>query len=99
MRRLRMRVWQALTSFGAPLGEVTESDFGAPGVVFQIGVAPGRIDILTELSGITFADAWVGRVRCPFGEIDVDFIGRAELIRNKRATDRAKDLADIESLE
>jgi hypothetical protein len=53
-------------------------------------VVPGRIDILTELTGLTFEEAWPGRLRRPFGEIDVDFIGRAEFIRNKRATGRPR---------
>src|SRR5262245_65310908 len=52
------RVMKALAAFGAPLSEITEADFAHPGVVYQIGVAPGRIDILTELTGVTFEQAW-----------------------------------------
>ena len=92
------RVMQALASFGAPLSDVSVDDFSRPGVTFQIGVAPGRIDILTELTGLTFAEAWPGRMRRPFGEIEVDFIGRAAFIQNKRATGRANDLGDIEGM-
>ena len=92
------RVMQALSSFGAPLTEVAEGDFAQPGVVFQIGVPPGRIDILTDLTGVTFADAWPGRERGHFGELQVDYIGRDTFIRNKRATGRAKDLGDVEGL-
>jgi hypothetical protein len=68
-------------------------------VVYQIGVAPGRIDILTELTGLTFSDAWRDWIRRPFGDVDVDFIGRDAFLRNKRALGRAKDLGDIEGLE
>jgi hypothetical protein len=64
-----------------------------------MGVPPGRIDLLTDLSGVTFAETWPGRVRGPFGEIEVDFIGREAFIRNKRATGRPKDLGDIDGLE
>jgi hypothetical protein len=92
------RVMQALAAFGAPLSEVTEADFAQPGVVFQIGVPPGRIDVLTDLTGLTFADAWKGRERGLFGEVLVDYIGRDDFIRNKRATGRAKDLGDIDGL-
>jgi hypothetical protein len=92
------RVMKALAAFGAPLSDVAESDFAAPGVVFQIGVPPGRIDIVTELTGLTFAEAWPDREAGRFGEITVDFIGREAFIRNKRATGRTKDLADIENL-
>ena len=92
------RVMRGLASFGAPLAHISAADFARPGVTYQIGVAPGRIDLLTELTGLTFADAWADRMRRPFGEIDVDFIGRAAFIRNKRATGRPKDLGDIEGM-
>jgi hypothetical protein len=92
------RVMAALASFGAPTAQISAADFAQPGVVYQIGVSPGRIDILTELTGITFAEAWPGRIRRPFGDLDVDFIGRDAFLRNKRATGRAKDLGDIEGL-
>jgi len=93
------RVWQALAEFGAPVAEISEADFAEPGVVYQIGLPPGRIDILTELTGVRFADAWPDRIRRRFGELDADFIGRDTLVRNKRATGRPKDLGDIEGLE
>jgi hypothetical protein len=93
------RVMEALTKFGAPVSDLREDDFARPGVVYQMGVAPGRIDILTELTGVAFADAWRERVRRPFGDIEVDFIGKAAFLRNKRATGRPKDLGDIEGLQ
>jgi hypothetical protein len=93
------RVMRALGEFGAPLAEIAEADLATPGVVYQIGVPPGRIDILTDLTGITFGEAWLDRVRGPFGDVEVDFIGRASFVRNKRATGRPKDLGDIEGME
>jgi len=93
------RVMAALKAFGAPLEQIDEADFSRPGVVYQLGVAPGRIDILTELTGLTFEEAWPGRLRHPFGDVQADFIGRETFLRNKRATGRAKDLGDIEGLE
>src|SRR5262245_4630123 len=90
------RVMQALIAFGAPVAEIAQEDFARPGVVYQIGVPPGRIDILTELTGLTFEQAWPDRIRRPFGEIEVDFIGRDSFVRNKRATGRLKDLSAIE---
>ena len=92
------RVMRALRDFGAPLTDVSVDDFSRQGVTYQIGVAPGRIDILTELTDLTFGEVWPDRLRRPFGEIDVDFIGRDAFIRNKRATGRAKDLGDIEGM-
>jgi hypothetical protein len=92
-------VLRALAAFGAPLQDVSADDFSRPGVAFQIGVPPGRIDILTELTGVTFADAWPNREAGRFGELTVDFLGRDAFVRNKRAIGRAKDLADLEGLE
>lgn len=92
------RVMRALRDFGAPLDQISEGDFAAPGVIYQMGVAPGRIDVLTDLSGLTFEEAWPGHVNRQFGGITVPVIGLAEFIRNKRATGRAKDLGDIEGL-
>jgi hypothetical protein len=93
------RIMRALAEFGAPLTDLSEADFRRPGVTYQIGVPPGRIDILTELTAVTFAEAWADRLRRPFGDLEVDFIGRASFIRNKRATGRAKDLGDIEGMQ
>ena len=93
-----VRVIEALQSFGAPLHDVTAADFSRPGIVFQMGLPPFRIDLLTNLSGLTFAEAWPGRTTAPFGDIVVDVIGREAFIRNKRATGRAKDLGDVEGL-
>jgi hypothetical protein len=92
------RVMRALDSFGAPLADISADDFSRCGVTYQIGVPPGRIDILTELTGLTFAEAWPDRMRRPFGDLEVDFIGRAAFIRNKRAIGRPKDLGDIEGM-
>jgi hypothetical protein len=64
-----------------------------------MGVPPGRIDVLTELTGITFDEAWPGRTSGVFARIEVGVIGLVDFIRNKRATGRLKDLADIDGLE
>ena len=93
------RVMRGLAAFGAPLSDISEADFSRAGVTYQIGVPPGRIDILTDLTGLSFVDAWADRLHRPFGDLEVDFIGRAAFIRNKRATGRHKDLGDIEGME
>ena len=92
------RVMRALADFGAPVAELSEADFAREGVTYQIGIPPGRIDILTQLTGLTFAEAWPDRLTRPFSDVQVGVIGRAAFIRNKRATGRTKDLADIEGL-
>jgi hypothetical protein len=94
------RVWNALAAFGAPLDDldVSEDDLTRPNVVVQFGLPPFRIDILTSVSGVAFAEAWPERVEGVFGDVPAPVIGRAALIRNKRASGRTKDLGDLESL-
>ena len=92
------RVMRALIRFGAPLQDVRERDFPEPGIVFQIGVPPRRIDILTSLTGLTFPEAWTDRVLHRFGDCEVFFLGRQSFISNKRALARPRDLADLESM-
>ena len=92
------KVVSALEQFGAPTAQVSAADFSRPGIVFQMGLPPLRIDVLTELSGLTFSEAWSTRTRAAFGPVLADVIGREAFIKNKRATGRARDLGDIESL-
>ena len=92
------KVMSALEQFGAPTAQVSAEDFSRPGIVFQMGLPPVRIDVLTELSGLTFSEAWSTRTRAAFGPVMADVIGREAFIKNKRATGRAKDLGDIEAL-
>ncbi len=93
-----VRVMHALAAFGAPLTDVTSEDFSREGITYQIGLPPLRIDILTQLTGLSFAEAWPEHVKAPLGDIEADFIGREAFVRNKRATGRLKDLGDIEGL-
>jgi len=93
------RVWQAIERYGAPKRNVTAEDFHAPDTVFQIGVAPYRIDILTAISGVEFEEAWQHRVSTAVDQHSFFVIGREQLLKNKRATGRPKDLADAAWLE
>jgi len=93
------RVLRALATFGAPAGDITIDDLTTPDLVFQIGVEPGRIDILTSIDGLTFDEALETRVIARIGDLDVPVLGRDALIRNKRAVGRPKDLADVAQLE
>ena len=93
-----LRVLAALRDFGAPLFDLTLDDLTRPGTVFQIGVVPVRIDLLTSISGVGFEEAWAGRIEVPIEGVTVCVLGREELVRNERATGRPKDLLDAESL-
>jgi predicted nucleotidyltransferase len=90
---------RALARFGAPLSDVTESDFSTEGIVFQIGSSPRRIDILTRISGVDFERAYANRQTVSVEGIAVPVISLDDLIANKRATGRAQDLADLEKLQ
>ena len=89
------RVLHALQSFGAPLRGLSEEDLVRKDTVFQIGVAPSRIDILSGITGIEFDSAWPGRLSVSIDGQSVPVIGLADLMRNKEATGRAKDQADL----
>ena len=91
------RVLQALDDFGFGGLGLSTTDF-MPGRIVQLGVPPNRVDLLTAIDGVTFDEAWGGRVGGRLGSQAVYYIGRAELIRNKQATGRAQDLADVDAL-
>jgi hypothetical protein len=92
------RLMAALEQFGfAGLG-ITLDDLSTESRVIQLGVEPNRIDLMTSISGVSFEEAWQSRVRAALDGIEVDFIGREELIRNKRASGRSKDLIDVDEL-
>jgi hypothetical protein len=95
------RTWRALARFGAPLEafKITERDLASPDNVVQIGLPPSRIDLMTTISGVTFAEAWPERMRAVMFGVDVPLIGRDALLRNKRATGRLKDTLDADSLD
>ncbi len=93
-RRLR----RVLVEFGFGDDAPDERVLARKGKVFMIGVPPFRIDVLTSISGVGFATAWRDRVRLPLEMGRLPFISRAHLIRNKRASGRAKDLADLDVL-
>ena len=93
------RVWRSIVKFGAPLSDLKESDFSSPGMVYQIGVAPNRIDILTSIDGVEFNDAWRQRVEINIEDVLVFVISKAHLIANKKTVGRPQDLADVDRLE
>lgn len=94
------RAYAALARFGAPVQELTVEDLTREGTVFQIGLPPARIDILTSITAVTFEEAWPRRLLAQVGPaLQVPFIGREDLLRNKRAVGRPKDLLDAAWLE
>jgi len=92
------RVWSALISFGAPTSEITVNDFATADIVFQIGLPPERIDILTSISGVNFADAWTCRLVVEIDGMSVPVLGLKDLLVNKSSSGREKDNADIPTI-
>ncbi len=93
------RVYRALASFGAPLADVCAEDFEGDDLIYMFGVPPLRIDVMTDISGVSFAEAWERREPGTLGDVPVAFIGRDDFLRNKAACGRPKDLADIDAVE
>ena len=93
------RVRRALVRFGAPTADLRPDDFTRPDVIFQVGVSPRRVDVLTTIDGVEFATAWQDRLTASLGDLDVPVLSREHLIRNRRACGRPKDLADLAWLE
>ncbi len=92
-------VWKALERFGAPLQGVTADDFAKDDVIFQIGVAPRRIDIITGVSALNFDETIKRAIEVEIEGLKVLIPSVADLIINKKATGRTKDLADVETLQ
>jgi len=96
-----VRVMAALERFGTPVRShgVTGADFTNPGNVYQIGLPPRRIDLLTEISGVATERVFATRMIAQVGSLSLPMIGREALLENKRASGRPKDLADVAELE
>lgn len=90
------RVYAALAKFGALLEQVRTEDFTSDDLIYQIGVVPQRIDVITAIDGVRFEEAWQARTQIRVGSVSVPVIGRAAFVVNKRASGRPKDLADVQ---
>ena len=93
------KVLQALSDFGAPLSDLTAADLTRKETIFQIGLPPLRIDIITAIDGVEFAEAWPDRLDTLFAGAPAFVISRHHLITNKKTAARLQDLADVQQLE
>lgn len=95
------RVYAALADFGAPLQKdgLRPQDFSSSDLIYQIGVAPVRVDVMTWISGVSFTEAWPRRVAGSLFGVPVFFLALQDLKSNKRATGRAQDLDQLKGLE
>lgn len=92
------KTYRALVKFGAPVSEISEDEFSQPGLIFQIGVVPRRIDIITKISGVEFDEADADKIVVDIEDLKVPVLSIDLLIRNKMATGREKDLLDAKLL-
>jgi hypothetical protein len=93
------RAYRALAAFGAPLDDLSVDDLSTAGTIFQIGVEPVRVDIVTSIDGVDFEEAWPDRISADYGDQSVSVISRKHLIQNKNASGRPQDVADVDALE
>ena len=92
-------ILEALKAFGFGSLGLTIKDFNKPENVVQLGVPPVRIDLITSISGVTWAEAHKGKAPGYYGDVPVYYLGKSEYIKNKKASGRKKDLADIEAID
>lgn len=93
------RVWRALQIFGAPVFDLNIEDLKTPGMVFQMGVVPNRIDVVSQIDGVEFDEAWNEHNTVEIEGLIVPVIGKAQLLINKKSTGRTKDRNDALWLE
>lgn len=92
------RLYKALVDFGAPLKNVFVEDFANKKMIYQIGVAPVRIDIIMNLPGLKFENAWEKRKKTNYGHVPINILGIEELVSSKKRTKRERDILDIKKL-
>ena len=92
------KILAALRRFGLPADDSVITDFRDPGSIIRLGVAPVRVEMINAISGFTFGRIWQNRVPGMYGTVPVHYISRADLLANKRASGRLKDLADVDEL-
>ena len=92
------KVYKALARFGAPINEIREDEFSQPGLIFQIGVVPRRIDIITKIDAVEFDEADSDKIFVDIDDLKIPVLSIDKLIKNKMATGREKDLLDAKLL-
>jgi len=93
-----VNIYECLAKFGAPLEGVSVEDFSSPGVIFQIGLAPRRIDILTTIDAVSFQEAIEDALVVQIEGLKIPVLSKSKLIKNKESTGRIKDKIDAENL-
>lgn len=93
-----LKVARALDRFGIPTTEADLQRFSEPGSIIRMGVPPVRLEMLNDISGVGFEEAWEHRIKGKYGDTEVWYLSRSDLLKNKRASGRPKDLVDYDEL-
>lgn len=93
------KIYACMKQFGAPLSDISEQTFTEKGIVFQIGMAPRRIDIITRIDGVDFSEAYTAKKVIEVEGLRIPFLSKEDLIKNKLATGREKDRLDAQYLQ
>ena len=92
------KIYKSLSEFGSPLSDIAKDTFTKKGIIFQIGVAPRRIDIITHIDGVDFQEAYQSKENIEIEKLSIPFISKENLIKNKQSTGREKDKLDVNYL-
>lgn len=92
------RLRQALITFGFQEADLPVEAFTTAGNILTFGAVPARVDLINTIDGVTYEEACLNAIRGRYGDIEVNFIGLTDLLKNKKATPRAKDKGDVEEL-
>jgi hypothetical protein len=92
------KIYKSLSEFGSPLSDITEKTFAKKGLIFQIGIAPRRIDIITHIDGVIFKEAYKTKELINIENLQIPFLSKKNLIKNKQSTGREKDNLDVKYL-
>jgi hypothetical protein len=92
------KLQKGLLEFGFTSKDIPVEIFNIKGNIITFGIEPVRVDIVNEISGVEFKEAWKKKVRGKYGNVEVNFIGKTDLIKNKNSTSRLQDKADAEKL-
>ena len=92
------KVYKALATFGAPISQIREDEFSQLGIIFQIGVIPRRIDIITTIDGVKYEEADADKILVEIEDLKIPVLSIDKLIKNKISTGREKDLLDVKLL-
>lgn len=93
-----LKIYKALIDFGAPVATINDKTFAEEGVIFQIGIMPRRIDIITHIDGVDFKDAYAAKLVIETEGLKIPFLSKENIIKNKLASGRPKDRLDVEYL-